>query len=201
MPTCITSSSKPNTPPRFLANKIIPDARAEALLHALFIWRSLCSHPKSPYGRSPAEIFLPVRHCTSAHSPRRHGARFQSHGKLPGSRKIRKGGCYERNSFSKTHYDLRRTNHGYAPEDHPVLSTWGGHIGYSVRPSERGHGYAKEMLRLNLENCRAIGINKVLITCARGNTASEKTILANGGVFESEITVDNEVIRRFWITL
>ena len=85
--------------------------------------------------------------------------------------------------------------------DHPVLSTWGGHIGYSVRPSERGHGYAKEMLRLNLENCRAIGINKVLITCARGNTASEKTILANGGVFESEITVDNEVIRRFWITL
>ena len=31
--------------------------------------------------------------------------------------------------------------------NHPILRTWGGHSGYTVRPSERGHGYAKEMLR------------------------------------------------------
>ena len=85
--------------------------------------------------------------------------------------------------------------------DHPILSVWGGHIGYSVRPSARGHGYAKEMLRLNLKNCRARGIQKVLITCHRGNTASEKTILANGGVFDGEVTVSDGIVRRYLISL
>ena len=38
--------------------------------------------------------------------------------------------------------------------NHPILGTWGGHCGYTVRPSERGNGYAKEMLRLNLCNAK-----------------------------------------------
>ena len=71
--------------------------------------------------------------------------------------------------------------------EHPVLSTWGGHIGYYVRPNERGRGYGKEMLRQNLMNARKLGIKKVLITCNDDNTASEKTILANGGVFENSL--------------
>lgn len=85
--------------------------------------------------------------------------------------------------------------------DHPILSLWGGHIGYSVRPSERGHGYAAEMLRLNLEICRARGMKKILITCSPDNPASEKTIRKNGGVWEKDILVDGEAVRRFWITL
>ena len=85
--------------------------------------------------------------------------------------------------------------------NHPILGLWGGHIGYSVRPSERGQGYAKEMLRQDLEICRAFGLDKVLVTCARDNIASEKTILANGGVFEREVPVDGDFIKRYWIAL
>ncbi len=85
--------------------------------------------------------------------------------------------------------------------EHPVLSTWGGHIGYTVRPSERSKGYAKEMLKLNLHNCTAKGIDKVLITCCSSNLASERVIIDNGGVFENEILVDGERIKRYWIDL
>ena len=85
--------------------------------------------------------------------------------------------------------------------DHPVLAQWGGHIGYCVRPSERRKGYAKEMLRLDLECCKVYGLDRVLVSCHKGNIGSEKTILANGGVFEKEVKVDGETVRRFWIEL
>ncbi len=88
-------------------------------------------------------------------------------------------------------------------EFNEYLSTFGGHIGYSVRPSERRRGYAKEMLRMALPYCREIGLDKVLITCTDGNVGSEKTILANGGVYESTVYEPNDRVdlKRFWITL
>ncbi|MCI8991281.1 MAG: GNAT family N-acetyltransferase [Eubacterium sp.] len=85
--------------------------------------------------------------------------------------------------------------------NHPVLGTWGGHCGYSVRPSERGKGYAKEMLRLNIQNAKSMGIEKILITCDIENAASEKVILANGGVYEKTIDVDGCKMKRYWITV
>ncbi len=85
--------------------------------------------------------------------------------------------------------------------NHPILGTWGGHCGYSVRPSERGKGYAKTMLRLNIQNAKELGIEQLLVTCDAKNEASEKTILANNGVYEKTIDVDGCQMKRYWITV
>ena len=83
------------------------------------------------------------------------------------------------------------------------LEKYAGHIGYSIRPSERRKGYATEMLRLALPFCRELGIRKVLISCEPGNIGSEKTILNNGGVYESTVYEPGEQIylKRHWISL
>lgn len=85
--------------------------------------------------------------------------------------------------------------------NNPILGTWGGHCGYSVRPSERGKGDAKEMLRLNIEKAKIIGIEKMLVTCDANNKASEKVILANEGIYEKTIDVDGCKIKRYWIII
>lgn len=78
----------------------------------------------------------------------------------------------------------------------------GGHIGYGIRPSERRKGYATAILAKALDKTRELGLEKVLVVCDHWNTASEKTIVNNGGVLESEFTEeDGNVVRRFWITL
>lgn len=86
------------------------------------------------------------------------------------------------------------------------LFKYGGNIGYSVLPSERLKGYAKQMLKLALEECMKLGIDKVLVTCDKNNTASYKTIMANGGILEDEVKDDvnlgeSGIIQRYWITL
>lgn len=77
----------------------------------------------------------------------------------------------------------------------------GGHIGYSVRKSERRKGYATEMLGLSLKECLKLNIRKVLITCDKNNIASSRTIVKNGGMLENEIEMGGRTIQRYWITL
>ena len=83
------------------------------------------------------------------------------------------------------------------------LSRFGGHIGYSVAPSERRKGYATLMLKTALPIVRDMGIERVLITCDEGNDGSARTIMNNGGKYESTVYEPDEQINleRYWINM
>ena len=96
----------------------------------------------------------------------------------------------------------------------PYLITYGGHIGYSIRPSRRRRGYGTRILELAIEKCPSLGLEQVLVTCDSDNIASKKIIERNGGRFESAMTMAADVLRaegrasdkglqklRFWIDL
>ena len=71
----------------------------------------------------------------------------------------------------------------------------GGHIGYSIRPSERCKGYAKETLRQGLQVAKEKNIKRALVTCSVNNPASRAVIIANGGIFEDA----RNGVERYWI--
>ena len=83
------------------------------------------------------------------------------------------------------------------------LAEVGGHIGYSVRPDERRKGYASRMLAMVLDEARRRGMDRVMVTCDEDNEASRRTILRNGGVFHSNIWLEDEkqTVSRYWISL
>lgn len=83
------------------------------------------------------------------------------------------------------------------------LEKYAGHIGYCVCPSERRKGYATQMLSRALPECARLGIYDVLICCLADNEGSRKTILNNGGIYESKIFEPRSQswIERYWIHL
>ena len=82
------------------------------------------------------------------------------------------------------------------------LLKYSGHIGDGIRPSERRKGYATEMIRLSLIECRKLGISNVLMVCDKSNIASAKSIIKNGGILENEfLDKEGEIKQRFWINL
>ncbi len=83
--------------------------------------------------------------------------------------------------------------------DHLLLC--GGHIGDGIRPSERRKGYATQMIGLALEECRKIGIKKVLMVCDKDNIGSAKSIIRNGGILENEVLENGKIKQRYWIDL
>ena len=58
---------------------------------------------------------------------------------------------------------------------------YGGHIGYSIRPTERARGYNKINLYLGLKVCHQYGIQTVFMDADLKNPASWKTMEALGG--------------------
>jgi predicted acetyltransferase len=83
------------------------------------------------------------------------------------------------------------------------LAIYGGHIGYAVRPSERGKGYGSLILHLMLEKAREFGFQRVFLTCDTDNSASVKIIEKNGGRLENQIFYEpvGKHISQYWIEL
>lgn len=76
-----------------------------------------------------------------------------------------------------------------------------GHIGYGVKPSERQKGYATKMLRYALDECRKLGLNKVVLGCYKDNVASAKTIMKNGGKLVREVDDITDINGHYKINL
>ena len=83
------------------------------------------------------------------------------------------------------------------------LLRFGGHAGYSVRPSERRKGYGTLLLTNAMELAREKDIDRLLITCEPANIASIGVIEKCGGRFEDKYyheSLNHEVLR-YWIPL
>ena len=77
----------------------------------------------------------------------------------------------------------------------------GGHIGDGVRPSERRKGIATKMIGLALDECKKLGIDRVMMACDETNIGSAKSIENNGGKLENKVMDGDKLVRRYWIDL
>ncbi len=57
------------------------------------------------------------------------------------------------------------------------------------------------MIALALDECKKLGINKVLMCCNKENIASAKSIINNGGTLENEVEEEGHIVQRYWIQL
>ena len=82
-----------------------------------------------------------------------------------------------------------------------AMLQFGGHIGYSIRPTQRRKGYNKLNLYLGLKEAQKAGLDRVMIGCAADNLGSDRTIRALGGVLERQGVDpwDGELSNVYWI--
>lgn len=76
-----------------------------------------------------------------------------------------------------------------------------GHSGFGIRPSERNKGYATKMLSLALPIIKNYGIDPLVLSCAKDNIGSAKTIQNNGGKYMREVVDDGETVSIYHIDL
>lgn len=76
----------------------------------------------------------------------------------------------------------------------------GGHIGYGIRPSERGKGYSKINLYLGLIEAKKFNLDKVMINTEVNNIQSNKTLVSLGGdLVRTEIDTSNNILNNvYW---
>lgn len=82
-----------------------------------------------------------------------------------------------------------------------AMLQYAGHIGYSIRPTERRKGYNKINLYLILKKAQELNLDKVMLGCNVTNIGSDKTIIGLGGILERTGTdpYDNEKTNVYWI--
>lgn len=96
--------------------------------------------------------------------------------------------------------------------ENEFLAKYGGHIGFSVRPSERKKGYATQILKMGIEYAKSLGIKKLMLGCFSDNLPSIKTIEKCGGILtETKIYTGNllleipdmeeKLVNIYWIDL
>lgn len=78
-----------------------------------------------------------------------------------------------------------------------ALREHGGHIGYVIRPSARGKGYGRQMLKELLLKAEKGGLDRVLLTCNEDNAASRNIIESCGGKPEQSANASC----KYWIEL
>jgi RimJ/RimL family protein N-acetyltransferase len=88
---------------------------------------------------------------------------------------------------------LRHPNH--------ELAAQAGHIGYGIRPSSRGQGLATWALGHVVDRARVLGMDRVMVVCEAGNSASAKTIERQGGILEVGRDSEDGAARRYWIRI
>lgn len=80
------------------------------------------------------------------------------------------------------------------------LRSFGGHIGYGVRPSARGRGLASAALAQMLDTAAERGLPEVMLTCDVENPASRRVIERSGGRYEATVTApDGHRLEHWWI--
>ena len=57
------------------------------------------------------------------------------------------------------------------------------------------------LAREALDECRKLGIDRVLMVCDKTNIGSARSIMNNGGILENEIFSDGVIEQRYWIDL
>lgn len=84
----------------------------------------------------------------------------------------------------------------------PILEEYGGHVGYSVKPSRRRQGVATWQLKELIKVIREEGeLKRIMVTCNVENEGSRKTILACGGKYQDTNKWMEETVERYWIEI
>ena len=83
------------------------------------------------------------------------------------------------------------------------MAKYTGYVGYSVRPSERRKGYAKQMLAKAKDYLSSFGFKEITVSCIPDNEASRRTIVANGGEYIETVFLksDGVYLERYRIML